>query len=98
MQVHRDKKYEHFVLTEITPLINLVAISFTARKMADFRGAETGTEHTAALRIPRRQHSVDPITLMLVDDNPRFLSAARRFIDEIEEFTLGATLEVAVMR
>ncbi|MDH3943843.1 MAG: response regulator, partial [Anaerolineae bacterium] len=36
---------------------------------------------------------MDPITLMLVDDNPRFLSAARRFIDEIEEFTLGATLE-----
>jgi len=36
---------------------------------------------------------VEPITLMLVDDNPRFLSAARSFIAEIEDLQLAATLE-----
>lgn len=36
---------------------------------------------------------MEPITLMLVDDNPRFLSAARSFIAEIGDFELVIALE-----
>lgn len=34
-----------------------------------------------------------PLTLMLVDDNPRFLSAASSYLGEIDEFILVSTLE-----
>ena len=34
-----------------------------------------------------------PVTLMLVDDNPRFLSAASSFLGEVDNFVLLSTLE-----
>lgn len=36
---------------------------------------------------------MEPVTLLLVDDNPRFLSAARSFIAGIDSFAIAATLE-----